>query len=195
MRVDTGIEGEDSFWVVLHNRKGRAIIGRDGGEFSIELYSPLSPEIGALKNRQLSRNEVLRMRFRKELNDAGVLKSQDVLEDKLWGFLEKEFESTAFDTLVAAVRSWKNFPLIISPTTRKPLDPQPAEPECTKESVQQFLLDNPEMQSQLRAAFNNEKNYLTEREQNSSAPSSNTQETSAPSTSKKEIQASPPVST
>lgn len=185
MRIDTGVDSLDTFWVTMKNRKGEPI-KTGGGEFKVELFSPTSPEMTALRNYQLDKNEVGRLKFRRKVRDDGVLTDAEELEERVWKFMEDTMHVTAMDTAIAAVKSWKNFPRIVDPVTRKPLEPQPPAPECNRENVQNFFRENPDMFLQVKEAYNEEKNYLTEPVANSLASSSNLQGDNTSSTSPKE---------
>lgn len=183
MRIDTGVESLDSFWVTLYNRRGMPIttggdLSKDPSErlFRVELWSPTSPLMAALRNSQLDKNEVERLRLRQEVQMQGL--KGEALEERVWQFLGEEVTETSFETISRAIKSWENFPRLMNPDTRDafPDEQQPEgwPPECNRQNAQQFCIDNPDMLLQLKRAYDNEKNFLKEPAENSLRNSSNT---------------------
>lgn len=169
-RIDTGVEAFDTFWVTVLNLRGLPIT-TGGGEFAIELRSPTSPEMSALVNEQLDKNQAEQLRFRQKLKEKGLLADdlapalRDQRDDLLYDFLSDELHTTNRETIKAAVKSWRNFPTLIDPVTRKPTAPPPGiawPPPVTQETVNAFLRDNPDIFLQLKKAYNDSKNYLRE---------------------------------
>ena len=186
LRISTGADDAlDTFWVTMLNKRGQPILGVSGGEFRIELRSPVNPEMQALQNVQEDRITIQKLRLRKEFakanQDAPLTEEQ--IDDRIYDFVGRNLTETTFETVVAAVKAWENFPALLDPVTGKRMETQPPEPECNRETSEAFCRDNPDMFLQLKRAFNDQKNYLRESEPSSPTNLSNTPGENAPSTS------------
>lgn len=183
MRVDTGVQSEDTFWFTPLNIKGDPIT-TGGGPFEIEMYSPTSPEMMALRNKQLDDGEVNRIRVRQEIRRQGL--EGEAAEARIYEFLKESLTDTSSELIRRAIKSWKNFPRLLD-ATGKPLNPEPSAPDwppaCTPENVDNFLRENPNLFLQIKRAYENAKNWLRESVSSLSETSSNTPNDNASSIS------------